>query len=60
MEKQGDTRMVRSKLNVYEIQIKELTQQVYHGYKRIKELSDENEELKRNLERMRNDFIPLR
>ena len=52
--------MVRSKLNVYEIQTKELTQQVYHGYKRIKELSDENEKLKQNLERMKNEFIPLR
>lgn len=40
--------------------IKDLTKQVYDGYKRIKELSEENDALKKQLLYLRNNSVPLR
>ena len=40
--------------------IKELTKQVYDGYKRIKELSDENDALKKQILYLKNNSVPLR
>lgn len=40
--------------------IKDLTKQVYDGYKRIKELSEENDALKKQINYMKNNTIPLR
>jgi regulator of replication initiation timing len=44
--------MVQDKLNNYEKQIKDLTQQIYDCYKRIKELTEENEKLKNEIDRL--------
>lgn len=40
--------------------IKDLTKQVYDGYKRIKQLSEENEELKKKITYLENNTVPMR
>ncbi len=57
MEKQRNASVV---VNATEQTIRDLTAQVYDGYKRIKELSDENHALKKQINHMRNNTIPLR
>ena len=55
MEKQKYTRMVE--LSPEQQTIKDLTSQVYAGYKRIKELSEENDPLKKQLNSLRNVIL---
>lgn len=55
MEKQKYARVVE--LNPEQQTIKDLTAQVYAGYKRIKELSDENATLKKKLKSLGNVII---
>ena len=57
MEKQRNASVV---VNPSEQTIKDLTKQVYYGYKRIKELSEENHALKEQKNYMKNNTIPLR
>ena len=40
--------------------IKDLTKQVYDGYKRIKELSEENIKLKEQINYLKNNTVPMR
>ena len=40
--------------------IKDLTKQVYDGYKRIKELSEENYKLKKQINYLKNNTVPMR
>ena len=47
-------------VNPSEQTIKDLTKQVYYGYKRSKELSKENHALKEQINYMKNNTIPLR
>lgn len=57
MEKQTNARVV---VDPTQQTIKDLTKQVYDGYKRIKELSEENDALKKQLLYLRNNSVPLR